>query len=205
MRPRDGIRRPSGRFGSRNRFRFARATAFKEIHDEFRAYVPIHGLRGDSGGIVLIHSATWTKPEPSADVAAAVGVGGFQRYRHGSLTLEIADADHPICLGLPSTVRLEDESYWPPSPPRGSSGIQILAGSREQADPDEAASSLHPMFWTFELGKGRVFGCVPGHNNWTFDHPYFRLLLLRGMAWAAHETPYRFDDLALRSAAIADP
>jgi type 1 glutamine amidotransferase len=41
------------------------------------------------------------------------------------------------------------------------------------------------MFWCYELGKGRVFGCVPGHTTKTFDNPMFRKLLLRGMIWAA--------------------
>jgi hypothetical protein len=30
------------------------------------------------------------------------------------------------------------------------------------------------------------------------DDPYFRILLLRGMAWAAGESPYRFDELVTR-------
>jgi type 1 glutamine amidotransferase len=42
-------------------------------------------------------------------------------------------------------------------------------------------------------GKGRVFGCVLGHYAATFDDPFFRILLLRGMAWAAGESPYRWD------------
>jgi len=33
---------------------------------------------------------------------------------------------------------------------------------------------------------------------WTFDDPLARLLLLRGMAWAAGTSPYRFDALATR-------
>jgi type 1 glutamine amidotransferase len=59
------------------------------------------------------------------------------------------------------------------------------------------------MFWAHPHGRGRVFGCVPGHYTWTFDDPYFRLLLLRGMAWAAGGSPYRFDPLVLRGARVA--
>jgi len=54
------------------------------------------------------------------------------------------------------------------------------------------------MFYTYEYGKGRVFSCILGHYTWTFDDPYSRILLLRGMAWAAGESPYRFDRLVLR-------
>jgi type 1 glutamine amidotransferase len=59
------------------------------------------------------------------------------------------------------------------------------------------------MFWTHQPGPGRVFGCVLGHYTWTFDDPYFRVLVLRGIAWAAGESPYRFDPLVLRGARVA--
>jgi type 1 glutamine amidotransferase len=154
------------------------------------------------GGLVLIHSATWTKPKPSPDVAGLTGVGGFQRWRHGPLTLKILQAEHPVCRGLPPEIHWDDESYWPPTPALNADRVQVLAGSQEQAEPGGGATAVQPMFWTCERGKGRVFGCVPGHNSWTFDDPYFRLLLLRGLAWAAGEEPERFDGLVLRSASV---
>jgi len=58
------------------------------------------------------------------------------------------------------------------------------------------------MFWTFQQGSGRVFGSVPGHYARVFDDPYLRLLLLRGIAWAAGESPYRFDSLVLSGANV---
>ncbi len=51
------------------------------------------------------------------------------------------------------------------------------------------------MFWSYELGEGRVFGCVPGHSAHTFDDPLFRKLLLRGIAWAAGENPSLLDEV----------
>jgi len=156
------------------------------------------------GGLVVIHSATWTRPKASADVAAVLGVGGFQRWRHGAISLETAQPEHPICLGLPSVLALEDESYRPPTPPINAAEVQVLAGSKEQVEPNQAATALQPMFWTYQRGQGRVFGCVLGHYSWTFDDPYFRLWLLRGIAWSARENPYRLDDLTLRSAAVTD-
>ena len=43
------------------------------------------------------------------------------------------------------------------------------------------------MVWTFNKGNGRVFGTVLGHYYTTFEDPLFRVLVLRGMAWAAGE------------------
>lgn len=142
-------------------------------------------------GLALIHSATWTKPKPSADVASVTGVGGFQRWRHGVIKLRIEKPDHPICVGLPREMEMDDESYWPPTPEPVASGYTVLAVSQEESGPQ-------PMFWTFEPGRGRVFGCVPGHFTRTFDDAYFRILLLRGIAWAGRTNPYRFDPLVLK-------
>jgi len=133
-----------------------------------------------------------------------LGVGGFLRWRHGAVSLETTQPEHPICLGLPSVLPLVDESYWPPTPAIDAANLQILAASKEQVEPGQPAVSLQPMFWTYQRGQGRVFGCVLGHYSWTFDDPYFRLWLLRGIAWAARENPYRLDDLTLRSAAVAE-
>ena len=43
-----------------------------------------------------------------------------------------------------------------------------------------------------------------GHFDWTFDDPFFRTILLRGIAWAAGESPYRFDPLILRGIPLKD-
>lgn len=153
------------------------------------------------GGFVMIHSATWTKPSPSSRLAALAGVGGFTQWRHGQLELKI-DVNHPICLGLPERLAFLDEPYWPPSPATSPDQIHVLATSDEKLKKDSETLASQPMFWTKQQGKGKVLGCVLGHYTWTFDDPYFRLLLLRGMAWAAGETPYRFDPLILRGARV---
>ncbi len=170
-----------------------------ERQDEVRAYL----ARG--GGLALFHSATWTRPKASPEVAAIVGIGGFQFYRHGSIALEIALPEHPICHGLPRQIAWFDEPYWPATPPLAPGQVEVLATSREATSPGRDTDSVpQPQFWTYRHGEGRVFGCVPGHYTWTFDDPYFRLLTLRGMAWAAGESPHRFDRVALRCAAIAE-
>jgi len=170
--------------------------------DEHQRQIKQYLERG--GGLVLIHSATWTKPKASAEVAALTGVGGFTRYRHGEMQVEITATDHPICRGLPPKLSLLDEPYWPPTPPLTGDRVTTLAVSREKPDKDSEQTSPQPMFWTCQTGRGRVFGCVPGHYTWTFDDPWFRLLLLRGIGWTAGEHVRRFDLLALRGARVED-
>jgi len=164
--------------------------------DQMKAYL----ARGN--GLVLIHAAAWTLPRPSVEVKAVTGVGGFQYYRHGLVRLRIDADDHPICRGLPRLIEFHDEAYWPPTPGPNVPAFMVLASSPERMKPDEGVMQPQPMFWTYQQGLGRVFGSVPGHYTWVFDDPYLRLLLLRGIAWAAGQSPYRFDSLVLSGASV---
>jgi type 1 glutamine amidotransferase len=164
-----------------------------------------HLARG--GGLVVIHAATYSlgdlkRPEAKR-VVDLTGLVFDQSIlvRHGPMMLQIAAAQHPICRGLPPAIQFVDEPYWPPV--GDLSAVDVLATSLEAVAKDSQQRKPQPMFWTYCRGKGRVFGCVLGHFNWTFDDPYFRLLLLRGMAWAAGQSPYRLDGLVLRGVALA--
>ena len=154
------------------------------------------------GGFVAIHPATYTVRElaqPGGDRVAALSGLAFDKtilVRHGPMTLRIAASDHPICLGLPEAFDLVDEPYWPPVGDLGR--VTVLATSDEAVPQGSEKLTPQPMFWTARHGRGRIFACVPGHFTWTFDDPYFRVLLLRGMAWAAGQSPYRFDPLVTR-------
>lgn len=178
------------------------------------------------GGFVAVHQSCVVSDGGGLEdeVAGLIGLAwhwDYTRWRHGPMHLDIAEPDHPICLGLPERLYFLDEAYWPLYGDR--STVNILATSKESAGdfarrkadgsidfsnmqaiqqkwPEEPTKE-EPMFWTHEAGKGRVFGCILGHYSWTFDDPYFRILLLRGMAWAAGESPYRFDSIVLRGAA----
>jgi len=177
------------------------AFCYLKWNDDSRGRVKDYLSRG--GGLVLLHSATWTMPGPSGQVADLVGIGGFTRYRHGRVDLELSDTGHPICLGLPQRIQFLDETYWPPTPAIDPARVTVLATCAErpgQSDPPVPAPQ--PIFWTYEPGRGRVFGCVLGHYTWTFDDPWFRVLVLRGLAWAAGESVYRFDSLVLRGARV---
>jgi len=158
------------------------------------------------GGFVPVHSATYTVGDLSQeDGQRLLSVTGLMfaksiQYRHGPIELKIADVGHPICLGLPKTIHFVDEPYWPPS--GDVSQVQVLATSDENTAAGAEQREPQPMFWTHLHGQGRVFGCVMGHYGATFDDPFFRILLLRGMVWTTGESPYRLDRLA--GAQIAD-
>ncbi len=160
------------------------------------------------GGYVILHPAVIIPKdkkdivEPAAKLMGLAWEYDYTRWRHGEMDLKIAAPDHPICLGLPETIHVLDEAYWPLKGDR--SKVTILATSEETISKDSEQTKPEPMFYIYEYGKGRVFSCILGHYTWTFDDPYVRILLLRGMAWAAGESPYRFDRLVLRGIELSD-
>ncbi len=154
--------------------------------DDDRA-LQLDRFQSRGGGAVYIHWAV-NGNDRVADFSDRIGLasrGGSIRYRHGALKLDLHNADHPILRNL-STIQLYDESYW------------LLTGNPEKVillatSTEDGAEQ--PQVWTYEKGNGRVFVSIPGHYSWTFDDPFFRILLLRGIAWTAREPIDRFNEL----------
>jgi type 1 glutamine amidotransferase len=145
------------------------------------------------GGVVILHSATIADKEPEK-LAERIGLAAHPqrvRYIHAPIDLKfLTPADHPLTAGLPRVLPLIDEPYWPMigDPAR----VELIATT-------EREGATRPMVWTFRPGPGRVFASIAGHYTWTLDDPVFRVLLLRGIAWAAGESPARLQDLATAS------
>jgi type 1 glutamine amidotransferase len=140
------------------------------------------------GGLVYIHWAVDGR-EDAPEFAKRIGLasrGGKIKYRHGPLDLEFAkSSNHPVARNF-DRLKVVDESYWMLTGDLPAD--RVIATQVEDKEP-------RPLFWTTEPAKGRVFVSIPGHYSWTFDDPLFRVLLLRGIAWAAKEPVDRFNDL----------
>jgi putative heme-binding domain-containing protein len=150
------------------------------------------------GGLVYIHYAVDGGNDASG-FAERIGLawrGGRSKFRHGSLDVQFTKGSrHPIARNF-DHVSFHDESYW--QLVGDAKRIELLATGIEEEEP-------RPLFWTVERGGGRVFVSIPGHFAWTFDDPLFRVLLLRGIAWAAGEPVDRFNELVTPGARIAEP
>jgi putative heme-binding domain-containing protein len=149
------------------------------------------------GGLVYIHYAVDGRAD-SPGFAQRIGLAwrdGQSRFRHGPLDLGFeGGARHPVARNF-GKVHFHDESYWRLA--GDVNKVRVLATGKEEGRDQ-------PLFWTLEPSKGRVFVSIPGHYAWTFDDPLFRLLLLRGVAWAAREPVDRFNDLVTVGARIKD-
>ncbi len=141
-------------------------------------------------GLVYIHWAIegGSHATPLAQRIGMASNSQVTRYRHGLLDASFrSGSKHPIARNF-EALELVDESYWKLH--GDPSKIQTIATVVEEGE-------VHPLFWTMEPNRGRVFVSIPGHYSSTFDDPLFRILLLRGIAWSAHEDVDRFNDLVL--------
>jgi type 1 glutamine amidotransferase len=147
------------------------------------------------GGLVYIHWAVDGR-QHGREFAKRIGLAalGFGGFRHGEIRLDFnRETKHPIIRNF-ERLTMIDETYW-----KLAGAIQpnrTLATAVEENEP-------HAQLWTMEHGQGRVFVSIPGHYSWTFDDPLFRVLLLRGIAWTAHEPVDRFNNLVWPGAEVA--
>lgn len=152
-------------------------------------------LLARGGGIVVFHYAVEGR-KTADDVAARIGLAWKRpgsKFRHGTLDLIFDESTkHPISRNF-TRLHLHDESYW--NLAGDLSKLTVLATAVEDGTPQ-------PIVWTKEAGTGRVFGSLLGHYAWTFDDPLVRILLLRGIAWAAHQPVDRFNALAWPGARV---
>ena len=145
------------------------------------------------GGLVFLHWSmnAYRDVEPlAARLGRAWGPGA--RFRYGMEELRFSP--HELSAGF-DTTQLVDESYWKLT--GDFAGATLLAASVE-------AGESQPQVWIREQGKGRIFVCIPGHFTWTFDDPLYRVLVLRGICWAANQPMDRLVELATVGARLAE-
>ncbi len=149
-------------------------------------YQQLDDYQAHGGGVAVFHAATIADKEPEK-LAQRIGLAaqpGPSKYLHTPFTLKfVAPTNNPVTHGF-KQLALVDEPYWPMF--GDTNRVEVLATV-------EMEGQARPLIWTFQKGKGRVFGSIPGHYTWTWDDPLFRALALRGVAWVAGEPPQRFD------------
>ena len=151
-------------------------------------YAQLDAYQARGGGLVVLHSATIADNDPG-QLAERIGLAAQPatvKYRHTPFDLHLSQ-NSPLTRGLPEWLPFLDEPYWPMI--GDAKRVTVLA----TAEMDGAA---RPLMWTFERGSGRVFASIPGHYFRTLDDPLWRVLVLRGIAWAGRHDVDELTSLA---------
>jgi type 1 glutamine amidotransferase len=159
-------------------------------------YADLDRFLARGGGLTMFHSALVEDRDPK-QLARRIGLSGRRpelQFRHGPLSLEFQNSPAGIAPNLNRT-EFVDEVYW--NLVGEIDRVQVVAQTVEN-------ERLCPMAWTYSPPQGgRVFVTALGHFTWTFNDPIFRVLALRGMAWAADEDLSRFESAAIDGIAWA--
>lgn len=130
----------------------------------------------EQGVVVLHHGLLAFRNWPFWSDLVGIPNRGFGYYHDQEINITVADAEHPITRGVRDWTMV-DETYTLDEP---IDDVHILLTT-------DHPQSMHALAWTHAFGKARVFCCELGHDAQAFDHPRFRTVLGRGIAWAAKQ------------------
>ena len=144
------------------------------------------------GGLVTIHGGTLTEKNWPWFVDAVGGIFvGHPPVQKGKLIIE--NSDHPATSFLTDSVWvLEDEWYSFDRNPRANVNvlISIDESSYDVLDNKSVKATKlcmgdHPLVWTKNVGRGRVFQTALGHVSELYQDPLFIQHLSGAIYWAS--------------------
>jgi len=165
-------------------------------------YDLIDAYQKRGGGLIFIHMALMEGL--GEELSKRIGMAWDPRNgatKWGVLptpvTLTDAAKESPIFKGFPAKFDLAEEFYWQlRGDPAGITPLVISSAGPAIANKplpgppriEDLDGKKWPVMWTKEVRRGRVFVSGAGHNYFTFNDPYFRIILLRAMAWTMNES-----------------
>ncbi|GAB6185199.1 ThuA domain-containing protein [Thermopirellula anaerolimosa] len=134
----------------------------------------------NGGGLVLVHFACGAFQEFKGDFEKLAGRVWDPALRghdpHGAFRVEITDPEHPVTRGL-KDFETVDELYTCLA---GETPIHVLAQAVSRVD-----GRAYPMAFSLNVGRGRVFHCVLGHDVQALNNSSVRELYRRACLWSA--------------------
>jgi hypothetical protein len=126
-------------------------------------------------GIVLLHHGLGAFQEWEV-WSELVGMTDrrFEYFKGERVRVHVADPAHPITRGL-ADWEIVDEVYTLPAV--GGDATVLLTTDHPRSTPTLA--------WTRQYRAARVFCYQSGHDRGVYDDPTFRVVLERGIRWAA--------------------
>ncbi len=165
-------------------------------------YELIDAFQKRGGGLIFLHLALLegAGQELAKRIGLSYGVRdmGHGRTKWGVLPTPVrlteAGKESPILEGFSADFDLVEELYWNLNgdPKRIITMMTSQAGPQNGSSgpprPEELDGKEWPIMWTKAVGRGKVFATILGHNYFTLNVPYFRIILLRSMAWTMNES-----------------
>jgi type 1 glutamine amidotransferase len=176
-----------------------------------KEYGLMDAFQARGGGMMFFHLAILegSGDELAKRIGFAFGHGGAPNGSTlwgpspGPVTLTDAGSRLPILRRFPKELEFADELYWNLHGDQDSVTTLLTSqggptnASTGPPKPEELDGKSWPIMWRTERNTGRVFGTVLGHNYFTFNDPYFRIILLRAMAWTLNESFDPFKPLVM--------
>jgi type 1 glutamine amidotransferase len=141
------------------------------IADSYRASADYLQL---VGGQFVAHAARTPPDERTGEQS--------DNYVPHRIAMTPAGAEHPITQGI-ADFDLTTEQYWVLT----DDYIDVLATTTTAVRPWGAWQRpiTAPAIWTRQWGRGRVFVATPGHRVEILEDPNVRMIVERGLLWAA--------------------
>jgi len=136
----------------------------------------------NGGGFVFVHSASATHYNWPEFQNMAGGTWG-DTTKHGKFApfqVEFSKADHPITKGM-ANFRTADELWVD----MRINGNPTVLGSAFAPASNKGSDELEPIVLCQQIGPGRSYFLVLGHDVRAMKNLGFQTLLLRGSEWAA--------------------
>lgn len=134
------------------------------------------------GGLVGIHAATDTEK----DWAWYVDTIGGHFHSHPEIqkaTTKIEDRAHPTTAGLPTSWIRTDEWYNFIKNPRQI--VRVLGSLDESSYKGGNMNGDHPIIWSNEVGKGRIWYTGMGHTDETYSDQLFLNSVSEAVLWTS--------------------
>jgi type 1 glutamine amidotransferase len=156
----------------------------KPLPHEAQVLANLGRLVSEQGkGLVVLHFACGAFPDRTAEFGQVAGMVWNKKDTHdprGPFAVRITDPSHPITRDL-KDFDDDDELYIGLAECRP---VSVLAVAKSKVTGRD-----HPMAFTFESGRGRVFHTPLGHDAKAIQMPGVAELIRRGTTWAAGRTP----------------
>ena len=136
----------------------------------------------NGGGFVFVHSASATHYNWPEFQNMAGGTWG-DSTKHGKFTpfqVEFSKTDHPVTKGM-ANFRTSDELWVD----MRINGKPTVLGNAFAPASNKGSNELEPIIFSRQIGQGRSFFLVLGHDVRAMKNLGFQTLLLRGSEWAA--------------------